>query len=111
MTTLTEKQKLIDRYRKEIERLRKEISAEQINELSFMVHKAYYNKAYNTFFWVNHIANDKITPFGLSINRTEIMDDYMIHPELYEEISIEAFWDAMDKFISQKKNEIRSKLR
>lgn len=111
MTTLTEKQELIDRYRKEIERLRKEISAEQVNELSFMVYKAYHNKAYNTFFWVNHIAENKALPFGLIINRSEIMDDYMMNPEKWTEIPIEAFFAEMDRFISQKKEEIQSKLR
>lgn len=111
MTALTEKQELIDRYRKEIERLHKEISTDQINELSFMIHKAYYSKAHNTFFWVNHIAENKAIPFGLSITRSEIMNDYMLHPEKWEEISIEAFFNAMDRFISQKKEEIQSKLR
>lgn len=61
--------------------------------------------------WVIHIAENKAIPFGLIISRSEIMDDYMINPEKWIEIPIEAFFAEMDRFISQKKEEIQSKLR
>lgn len=108
MTLLSDKEALYEKYRKETERLHKEIMSEKIAMLKPMVHKAYYCKDFNTYFFVTHIAENKTAPFGLSINRSEIMDDWMVNPERWEEIPIEVFLDAMDRFVEERKEKIQA---
>lgn len=108
MTLLSDKEALYEKYRKETERLHKEIMAEKIAMLKPMVHKAYYCKNFSTYFFVSHIAENKIAPFGLSISRSEIMDDWMVNPERWVEIPVEAFLDAMDRFVAERKETIRN---
>lgn len=108
MTLLSDKEALYEKYRKETERLHKEIIAEKIAMLKPMIHKAYYCKDFSTYFFVTHVAENKITPFGLSISRSEIMDDWMVNPERWVEIPMEAFLDAMDRFVEERKEKIQA---
>lgn len=50
MTLLSDKEALYEKYRKETERLRKEILAEKSVMLKSMVHKTYYCKDNDTYF-------------------------------------------------------------
>ncbi|MCX4291161.1 MAG: hypothetical protein OSJ36_05170 [Odoribacter sp.] len=108
MTLLSDKEALYEKYRKETERLRKEILAEKSVMLKSMVHKTYYCKDNDTYFFISHIAENKTAPFGLSISRSEITNDWMVNPEKWIEIPVGTFFNAMDTFVAKKKKDIQN---
>lgn len=108
MTPLLDKEALYEKYKKETERLHNEILKEKIDMLQPMMHKAFFCKDINTHIFITHISENKTIPFGLSISSSEIMDDWMVNPEKWVEIPVEYFFDALDKFVEERKARIRN---